>query len=68
MLKVLKLFQDIKSQWDSILYIFIYTHQLKPDLEAFFNKYRVKFLRLDKKEWSQIEYLINIIKPFYKYI
>ena len=65
--KVLKLFQDIKSRWDSTLYILVRAHQLKPDLEAFFDKHRAKFLRLDKEEWSQVEYLIDIIKPFYRY-
>ena len=65
--KVLKLFQDVKSRWDSTSYMLVRAHQLKPDLEAFFDEHGAKFLRLDKEEWSQVEYLIDIVKPFCRY-
>ena len=63
-LKVLKPFQDIVGRWDSTLHMLLRIHALRVDLESFFVEFGAGFLKLSEVEWSQVEYLIDIIKPF----
>lgn len=61
--KVLKVFQDVKSRWDSTSYMLTRYRLLKSDLKTFLHN-EAPYLQLKRAEWSQVEYLIDIVKPF----
>lgn len=63
--RVLKLFQDVASRWDLICHMLIRAHDLRAEIDEFCVNFDVTYLRLDRNEWSQIEYLIDLLRSFF---
>ena len=66
--RFLKLFQDVEIRWNFTCHILIKIHLFRAKIEQFCVEWHVKYLRLNDDEWSQIEYLIELLKSFCFYI
>jgi hypothetical protein len=64
----LKLFQDVVSRWSSTCHMLIRAHDLRFEITQFCVKWNVDYLLLENDEWSQIEYLIKLLKSFCLFI
>jgi hypothetical protein len=60
----LKLFQDVTTRWDSTCHMLVRAHDLRSKMNQFYFEWSVTYLRLNNDEWSQIEYLIDLLKSF----
>jgi hypothetical protein len=67
-LHVLKFFQNVKTRWDSTCHMLIKALHLKKILQKYHDKHETNYLRLIDIEWSQMKYLINLIKLFCVFI
>jgi hypothetical protein len=67
-LHVFKLFQNIKTRWDSICHMLIKALHLKKILQRYHDKHETKYLRLIETKWSQMQYFKNLIKLFCVFI
>jgi hypothetical protein len=65
---VFKLFQNVKTRWNLTCYMLIKTSHLKKILQKYHDKHETNYLRLIDIEWSQMKYLINLIKLFCVFI
>jgi viroplasmin and RNaseH domain-containing protein len=54
----------MKTRWDSTCHMLIRTHDLRYEITQFCQDYSIIYLLLDNDEWSQIEYLIDLLKSF----
>ncbi len=61
---VLKLFQKVNTRWDSTCHMLIKAFLLRKTLSRYHDKHEIEYLRLSHTEWSQMKYLINLIKLF----
>jgi hypothetical protein len=60
----LKLFQNVSTRWNFTCHIFIRAHDLRSKITQFCIEYEVFYLLFNSNEWSQIEYLIDLLKSF----
>ncbi len=65
---MLKLFQDVKTRWDSTCHMLIRALSLKKTLQRYHDKHEAKYLRVFDMKWSQMKYLIDLIKLFCVFI
>jgi viroplasmin and RNaseH domain-containing protein len=63
-LEVFKLFQNVKTRWDSTCHMLIKAFTLKKILQKYHDKHEAKYLRLIETKWSQVKYFINLTKLF----
>jgi hypothetical protein len=61
---VFKFFQDVNTRWNSTCHMLIKTLILKKTLSTYHDKHEIEYLRLIDTKWSQMKYLINLIKLF----
>jgi hypothetical protein len=61
---VLKLFQNVNTRWDSTCHMLIKALALRKALSMYHDKHEIEYLRLSDTEWSQVKYLIDLIKIF----
>ncbi len=66
--RLLKLFQDVKTRWNSTCHMLIKAHDLRSEITQFCEKYSTIYLLFNNDEWSQIEYLIDLLKSFCLFI
>ncbi len=64
----LKFFQDVVFRWNFTCHMLIRAHDLRFEITQFCVKWDVDYLLLKKKEWSQIEYFIELLKSFCLFI
>ena len=63
--KPLRLIQDVSTRWDSTCYMLVRARALQLPINNYTTQYTsAKHFRLSKIEWKQVEYLIDITKPF----
>ncbi len=67
-LEMLKLFQDVKIKWNSTCHMLIRALILKKTLQRYHEKHEAEYLRLFDMKWSQMKYLIDLIKLFCVFI
>ncbi len=61
---IFKLFQDVNTRWDSTCYMLIRALILEKTLSRYHDKHEIEYLRLFDTKWSQVKYLIDLIKLF----
>ena len=66
--RFLKLFQNVKSRWNFTCHMLIKVHFFRSKIDQFCQKWNVEYLLFDDDEWSQIMYLIQLLKSFCVYI
>ncbi len=64
----LKFFQNVVFRWDFICHMLIRAHDFRSEITQFCVKWDVNYLLLKNEEWSQIEYLIELLKSFCLFI
>ncbi len=65
---VFKLFQDVNTRWNSTCHMLIRALHSKKTLFKYHDKHEAEYLRLTKTKWSQVKYLIELIKLFCAFI
>lgn len=62
---VLRLLQDVKTRWNSTCHMLIRARKLKDTIQEYTRtSNQRKAFRLSEEEWLQVEYLIDLTKPF----
>ncbi len=64
----LKLFQNVVSRWNSTCHMLIRAHDLRSEIIEFCIKWDVDYFLLNNDEWSQIKYLIELLRLFCLFI
>lgn len=59
--------QDVKTRWNSTFLMLRRAKRLQSTFNEFCSEYRLRDLTLDQEEWRQIEYLLWITQPFFKF-
>lgn len=62
----LRLLQDVKTRWDSTCHMLIRARILRSTIDEYTQKEAPQF-KLSFSEWKQVEYLIDLTRPFSYY-
>ena len=63
--RVLKIFQNVNTRWNSTCHMLIWAHQLQEILKEYHHKHdETNYLKIIKLKWKQMKYLIDFIKTF----
>lgn len=62
--KPLKLIQDVRTRWDSSCHMLVRLCQLRQSVAEMLERHSQEHMLPSKTEWRQIEYLIQLTKPF----
>lgn len=61
---ILRLLQDVKTRWDSTTIMLVRFRKLRPAIDQYLEHQGYSWLELSKTEWAQLNYLIDISRPF----
>ena len=64
----LKLIQNVATRWSSTCHMLIEEQKLRWTLNEYHSQHEAVYLQLTEQKWSQIEYLIELIKSFCVFI
>ena len=59
--------QDVKTRWNSTFLILRRAKRLRLIFDQYYLKYNQSYLILDQEQWRQVDYLLWITQPFFKY-
>lgn len=59
--------QDVRTRWNSTFLMLQRAKRLQSDLDQYCLTYRVNHLMIDSDEWRQIDYLLCLTKPFFRF-
>lgn len=59
--------QDVQTQWNSTYLMLQWAKRLQSTFDEYCSQYGHPDLKLDKDEWRQIDYLLSITQPFFKF-
>ena len=59
--------QDVQTQWNSTYLMLQQAKRLQSTFDEYCSQYGHPDLKLDKDEWQQIDYLLSITQPFFKF-
>ncbi|RDL30102.1 uncharacterized protein BP5553_06232 [Venustampulla echinocandica] len=60
----LRLIQDVKTRWNSTCLMLIRATKLRLSIDEYTRRGTPSMFRLTEHEWKQVEYLIDLTKPF----
>ena len=60
--------QDVQTQWNSTYLMLQRAKWLQSTFDEYCSQYGHPDLKLDKDEWRQIDYLLSITQPFFKFM
>jgi hypothetical protein len=63
----LALIQDVKTRWNSTYLMLQRAKRLRSTLDIYCLAHKVDKMKLNSEEWRQIDYLLCLTKPFFKY-
>ena len=59
------LIQDVKTRWDFTCHMLIRVHMLQNTIDSWLSQNdQFIYLTITSEEWKQVEYLIELTKPF----
>lgn len=59
--------QDVRTRWNSTFLMLQRAKRLQSDLDQYCLAYRVNHLMINSDEWRQIDYLLYLTKPFFRF-
>ena len=59
--------QDVQTRWNSTYLMLRRAKRLQSTFDEYCSQYGHPDLKLDKDEWRQIDYLLSITQPFFKF-
>ena len=60
--------QDVQTRWNSTYLMLQRAKRLQSTFDEYCSQYGHPDLKLDKDEWRQIDYLLSITQPFFKFM
>ncbi|KAJ5685107.1 hypothetical protein N7536_007726 [Penicillium majusculum] len=59
--------QDVRTRWNSTFLMLRRARRLQPTFDEFRAQFNLTEMKMDKDEWRQVNYLLSITFPFFKF-
>lgn len=59
--------QDVRTRWNSTFLMLRHAQRLQSAFDGFCAEFNLPDMKMDKDEWRQVDYLLTITYPFFKF-
>ena len=59
--------QDVRTRWNSTFLMLRRARRLQTTFDGFCTQFNLADMKIDKDEWRQVDYLLSITYPFFKF-
>jgi predicted metalloprotease with PDZ domain len=59
--------QDVRTRWNSTFLMLRRARRLQSAFDTFCAEFNLTDMKMDKDEWRQVDYLLSITYPFFKF-